>query len=147
MTKFDPYKFRCETRLLSVTQIYKMYLDGELLYTPRKYDIYLASLYIEQFLTRTAVDYIKFYEEQDKDDKYKYNYVAYNGNCRLTLLISYITGSYKLMGLNIFEHVNGCEFLELSRSYQRRILETNLNIFYIHKQTSTEYHNQIINNC
>lgn len=146
MTEFDPDKFRCETRLWSVAQLYKMSLDGELLYTPRKYNIYRASSYIEQCLTRTAVDYIKFYEEQDEDYKYRYNYVTYDGNCRLTLLVSYINGNYKLSELKIFEHVNNCKFQELSKAYQRRILETNINVFYIDKQTSIEYRNQVINN-
>ena len=43
--------------------------------------------------------------------------------------------SYKLEGLEFLTELNGLTFKELSRKYQRRILETNLSIHFIEPGT------------
>lgn len=143
--QFNPDKFRCETELWSVANLYRMCLDDEISYTIPKLDVYLASYYIQQILTKTAVDYFKFYQQKDlKYAKLFNNYITYKGNYRIASLVSYINNKYSLCNLEIFKHVNNFKFTELSKPYQRRILETNLNIFYICENTSEEYRNELV---
>lgn len=133
---FDIDKFYCEERQWCTSTFVKMYGDNELYQELPQY-LWKASTYIEQLLLGIAVDYFKLWKNNDI-------YSVYDGDERLLSVLSYIRDDYELQGLKIRDELNGLKFSQLSRKYQRRITEYNLNIFVIRVGTSQEYRHEII---
>jgi hypothetical protein len=134
---FDPDKFQCDIRIRDVNNTLR-WIDEETLFaTDSKFSEIDASSYIEQFLCRIAVDYIKCIELGE-------SYICYDGNTRLNALNDYVNDKFALSELKIFDHLNGLKYSELSRRYQRRITESDLNFFQIRFYTLSTYKQAVI---
>lgn len=138
---FDPTQIRVDTRQMTIDLVLKRIRYNELELSPdfqRKsvWNDEAKSRLIESILIRLPLP--AFYLDATEDDKW----VIIDGLQRLTTLKNFILEKnpdlqLKLTGLNYLRDIEGKSYDELPRNYQRRIEETQLNLYLIEKGTPT----------
>lgn len=134
---FDPTKIRVDTRPMSIDLILKRIEYNELDLSPdfQRQEIWndkAKSRLIESILIRIPLP--TFYIDATEDDKW----IIIDGLQRLTALKQFISeGKLKLTGLEYLQEIEGKNYSELPRNYQRRILETQIIVYLIEKDTPT----------
>ena len=121
---YEPEEFNFSCRLFCVESILRLFNQNHLILDECKWSTKQCSLFIESILIRIPLD--SFYIDRTSE-KYK----IISGSNRLSAIKLIVLESYKLERLEFLTELNGLTFQELSRKYQRRILETNLSIHFI----------------
>lgn len=135
---FDPTLIRVEARVVLIEQILARILHNEINLTPdfqRKKNIWkieAQSRLIESLLIRIPLP--AFYMDGTDDD----HWVVIDGLQRITTFQRFVKEGLKLTGLEFLTQLNGKKFQELPRNFQRRILETQLNVYLIERGTPDE---------
>lgn len=124
---YDPYEFNFSCRLFCVESVIRLF-NQKLIFDKCEWSNQKCSLFIESILIRIPLDY--FYIDRTSEQ-----YKIISGSNRLFAIKRIVLESYKLEGLEFLTELNGLTFNELSRKYQRRILETNLSIHFIEPGT------------
>lgn len=124
---YDPYEFNFSCRLFCVESVIRLF-NQKLIFDKCEWSNKKCSLFIESILIRLPLDY--FYIDRTSEQ-----YKIISGSNRLSAIKRIVLESYKLEGLEFLTELNGLTFNELSRKYQRRILETNLSIHFIEPGT------------
>ena len=125
---YDPYDFNFISREFSVEGIIRLFNHKKLNIDEYEWSTRQCSLFIESILIRIPLD--SFYIDRTSE-KYK----IISGSNRLSAIKLILLESYKLEGLEFLTELNGLTFQQLSRRYQRRILETNIRIHFIEPGT------------
>ena len=125
MKNYEPYEFNFSSRVYCVEDIIN---HDKLNLRECKWSIHKCSLFIESILIRIPLDV--FYLDRTSGQ-----YKIIKGSNRIHAIKEIVLESYKLKGLEFLTELNGLTFSELSRKYQRRILETNLNFHIIEPGT------------
>ena len=121
---YEPEEFNFSCRLFCVESIIRLFNENKLILDECRWSTKRCSLFIESILIRIPLDL--FYIDRTSE-KYK----IISGSNRLSAIKLIILESYKLEGLEFLTELNGLTFQQLSRRYQRRILETNIRIHFI----------------
>lgn len=121
---YEPYNFNFSYRLISVDDIISLYNQKKLIIDKGEWSNLKCSLFIESILIRIPLDF--FYINRTLEP-----YKIISGHNRLYAIKLIILESCKLEGLEFLSEMNGLTFHQLSRQYQRRILEANLHIQFI----------------
>ncbi len=136
---FDPAKIRVETRTMTIDLLLSRIEHGELDLTPgfqRKGGIWgegAQSRLIESTLIRIPLP--AFYVDATNEDKW----LVVDGLQRLTTLKKFVLDkTLKLHGLEFLTQLRGKNYDELSRPYQRRVVETQVVVYLIDKGTPSE---------
>ena len=125
---YEPEEFNFSCRLFCVESVIKLFNQKKLILDECKWSTRQCSLFIESILIRIPLDL--FYIDRTSE-KYK----IISGSNRLFAIKLIVLESYKLEGLEFLTELNGLTFQQLSRKYQRRILETNLHFHLIEPGT------------
>lgn len=136
---FDPTLIRVETRPLTIDILISRMEEREINLSPsfqRKAGIWkddAQSRLIESILVRIPLP--AFYMDTTDED----TWVVIDGLQRLTTLYRFvITKELRLSGLEFFTQLNGKNYDELPRSFQRRIRETQVTAYLITRGTPDE---------
>ncbi len=136
---FDPTKIRVETRPMTIDLVLSRINHDELDLAPdfqRKEGIWkedVKSRLIESILIRIPLP--AFYLDATNDDKW----LVIDGLQRLSAIKEFIIDkTLKLKGLEYLKDIEGKNYDELPRNYQRRIAETQLTLYLIEKGTPPE---------
>lgn len=136
---FDPAKIRVETRTMTIDLLLSRIEHGELNLTPgfqRKGGIWneeAQSRLIESTLIRIPLP--AFYVDATNEDQW----LVVDGLQRLTTLKKFVLDkSLRLRGLEFLTQLSGKNYDELSRPYQRRVVETQVVVYLIDKGTPSE---------
>lgn len=136
---FDPAKIRVETRTMTIDLLLSRIDHGELDLTPgfqRKGGIWgegAQSRLIESTLIRIPLP--AFYVDATNEDKW----LVVDGLQRLTTLKKFVLDkTLRLHGLEFLTQLRGKNYDELSRPYQRRVIETQVVVYLIDKGTPSE---------
>ena len=114
---YDPYNFNFISREFSVEGIIRLFNHKKLNIDEYEWSTRQCSLFIESILIIIPLE--PFYLDRTKEE-----YKIISGHKRLSALKLIILDSCKLQGLEILTDLNNLTFQQLSRKYQRRILET-----------------------
>ena len=125
---YEPEEFNFIYRQFSVESIIRLFNQNKLILNECKWSTRKCSLFIESILTRIPLDF--FYVDHTSEQ-----YKIISGSNRLSAIKLIVLESYKLEGLEFLTELNGLTFQQLSRKYQRRILETNLHFHLIEPGT------------
>jgi len=133
---FDPSLIRVESRSLTISLLLTRIRQGEINLQPgfqRKAGIWTPaaqSRLIESLLIRIPLP--AFYMDGTDDDEW----LVVDGLQRLTALKHFVLdGSLRLEGLEFLNNLRGKNFVQLPRSFQRRIEETQVTVFVIQEKT------------
>lgn len=136
---FDPTLIRVETKPLSVDLLIARLREGEIDLAPdfqRKAGIWsdgAQSRLIESLLIRIPLP--AFYMDATDDD----HWIVVDGLQRLTTLRRFVLSQdLELTGLEFLKDLNGLRYSQLSRTFQRRIGETQITLYLIEKGTPPE---------
>ena len=121
---YEPEEFNFSCRLFCVESFIRLFNQNHLILDECRWSTKQCSLFIESILIRIPLD--SFYIDRTSE-KYK----IISGSNRLSAIKLILLESYKLEKLEFLTELNGLTFQELSRRFQRRILETNLRIHFI----------------
>ena len=125
---YNPEEFNFSCRLFSVESFIRLFNQNHLILDECIWSTKRCSLFIESILIRIPLNL--FYIDRTSG-KYK----IISGSNRLSAIKLIILESYRLEGLEFLTELNGLTFQQLSRKYQRRILETDLSIHFIEPGT------------
>ena len=125
---YEPEEFNFSCRLFCVESFIRLFNQNHLILDECIWSTKRCSLFIESILIRIPLDL--FYIDRTSE-KYK----IISGSNRLSAIKLILLESYKLEGLEFLTELNGLTFQQLSRRYQRRILETNIRIHFIEPGT------------
>ena len=125
---YEPEEFNFSCRLFCVESVIRLFNQKKLILDECKWSTRKCSLFIESILIRIPLD--SFYIDRTSE-KYK----IISGSNRLSAIKLILLESYKLEGLEFLTELNGLTFQQLSRKYQRRILESDLRIHFINPGT------------
>ena len=125
---YEPEEFNFSCRLFCVESFIRLFNQNHLILDECKWSTRQCSLFIESILIRIPLDL--FYIDRTSE-KYK----IISGSNRLSAIKLILLESCKLEGLEFLTELNGLTFQQLSRKYQRRILETDLRIHFIEPGT------------
>ena len=125
---YEPEEFNFSCRLFCVESVIRLFNQKKLILDECKWSTRKCSLFIESILTRIPLDF--FYVDHTSEQ-----YKIISGSNRLSAIKLIVLESYKLEGLEFLTELNGLTFQQLSRKYQRRILETNLHLHLIEPGT------------
>jgi hypothetical protein len=125
---YNPEEFNFSCRLYSVESFVRLFNQNKLIFEECRWSTRQCSLFIESLLIRIPLDV--FYIDRTSE-KYK----IISGSNRLSAIKLILLESYKLEGLEFLTELNGLTFQQLSRKYQRRILESDLRIHFINPGT------------
>ncbi|MDF5720519.1 MAG: DUF262 domain-containing protein, partial [Rhizonema sp. PD37] len=138
-TPFDPTEIRVDTRPMTIDLVLERIKYEEINLAPdfqRHADIWTPiakSRLIESILIRIPLP--AFYMDATNEDKW----LVIDGLQRLSTLKKFaIDNELRLKGLEFFPNLEGKNYKELPRNYQRRIRETVLTIYLIEKGTPPE---------
>ncbi len=133
---FDPTQIRVDSRTLTIDLVLTRIREREIDLTPdfqRKPGIWkddAQSRLIESALIRIPLP--AFYMDATDDERW----VVIDGLQRLTAFQRFVgEKNLKLTGLEFLSNLKGKGYEELSRSFQRRILETQITVYVITKGT------------
>jgi hypothetical protein len=136
---FDPANIRVETRTVTIDLLLQRIRNNELDLSPsfqRRSDIWskkTKSRLIESILIRLPIP--AFYIDSTEYGKWE----IVDGLQRLTALKSFVIDqNLTLSNLEFFPDLEGKVYDELPRSFQRRILETQVTVYFIEKGTSPD---------
>ena len=135
---FDPEKIKVRTVPLLVGQLVSRVAHSELDLEPdfqRRADIWserAKSRLIESLLLRIPIP--AFYVAADTNDRW----TIVDGLQRTSTIHSYVSGGFRLRGLQYLSRLNSCRYKELPRAMQRRVDETQLFINVIEAGTPEE---------
>lgn len=115
---YDPYEFNFSYRQYSVESLFN---QNQLILGECKWSNKKCSLFIESILIRIPLEF--FYLDRTLG-----HYRVISGSNRLHAIKRVVFESYKLQGLEFLTELNGLTFQQISRKYQRRVLEANLNV-------------------
>ncbi len=133
-TLFDPTKIQMESRVQSVYALISRVEHGEIS-TPtyQRGSVWTdetKSRLIESLIVKIPIPI--FYLDATNEDDWK----IVDGLQRITTLKEFIIDkSLKLTGLEYIDDLEGCNFDELPRTFQRRILETDVTVLFINPGT------------
>ena len=125
---YEPEEFNFSCRLFCVESVIRLFNQKKLILDECKWSTRKCSLFIESILIRIPLDF--FYIDRTSEQ-----YKIISGSNRLSAIKLILLESCKLEGLEFLTELNGLTFQELSRKYQRRILETDLRIHFIEPGT------------
>ena len=125
---YEPEEFNFSCRLFCVESVIRLFNQKKLILDECKWSTRKCSLFIESILIRIPLDF--FYIDRTSEQ-----YKIISGSNRLFAIKLIVLESYKLEGLEFLTELNGLTFQQLSRKYQRRILETDLRIHFIEPGT------------
>lgn len=135
---FDPEKIKVRTVPLLVGQLVSRVAHSEIDLEPdfqRRADIWSPkdkSRLIESLLLRIPIPV--FYVAADTNDRW----AVVDGLQRTSAIHSYVSGGFRLKGLQYLSRLTGCLYKELPRAMQRRIEETQLFVNVIEAGTPEE---------
>ncbi|EQC1055767.1 DUF262 domain-containing protein [Providencia rettgeri] len=131
---FDPTKIKMDSKVQSIYSL-MLRLEHNEIITPsyqrgKVWNIAAKSRLIESLIVRIPIPV--FYMDATDEDEWK----VVDGLQRLTALKEFlIDKTLKLSGLEYIDELNGCGFDDLSRAFQRRILETDVTVISINPGT------------
>ena len=125
---YNPEEFNFSCRLFSVESFIRLFNQNHLILDECRWSTRQCSLFIESILIRIPLDV--FYIDRTSE-KYK----IISGSNRLSAIKLIVLDSYKLERLDFLTELNNLNFQQLSKRYQRRILETNLHFHLIEPGT------------
>ena len=125
---YEPEEFNFSCRLFCVESVIRLFNQKKLILDECKWSTRKCSLFIESILIRIPLDF--FYIDRTSEQ-----YKIISGSNRLSAIKLILLESCKLEGLEFLTELNGLTFQQLSRKYQRRILETNLHLHLIEPGT------------
>ena len=125
---YEPEEFNFSYRQFCVESVIRLFNQKKLILDECKWSTRKCSLFIESILIRIPLDF--FYIDRTSEQ-----YKTISGSNRLFAIKLIVLESYKLEGLEFLTELNGLTFQQLSRKYQRRILETNLHFHLIEPGT------------
>lgn len=133
---FDPALIRVSTQAMTLDLLLNRIEHNELILTPdfqRNADIWeikAQSRLIESVLIRIPLP--AFYMDATDEDKW----IVIDGLQRLSTLKKFVLDkSLRLKGLEFLEQLNKKNFDDIPRSYQRRIMETQVTVYTIERGT------------
>lgn len=135
---FDPSKIRVTTEKKNIDLIVRRIQHSEIDLAPefqrraRVWHIHRKSQLIESLLLRIPLP-VFYVAANEKDD-----WAVVDGLQRLTTIFDFMTGEFRLSGLEYLRVLDGKTFEELDRAMQRRIEETELVINVIQPGTPEE---------
>jgi len=131
---FDPTKIKMDSKVQSIYSL-MLRLEHNEIVTPsyqrdKVWDVGAKSRLIESLIVRIPIPV--FYMDATDEDEWK----VVDGLQRLTALKEFlIDKTLKLTGLEYIKDLNGFGFNDLSRAFQRRILETDVTVISINPGT------------
>ena len=125
---YEPEEFNFSYTLFCVESVIQLFNQKKLILDECKWSTRKCSLFIESILIRIPLDF--FYIDRTSEQ-----YKIISGSNRLSAIKLILLESCKLEGLEFLTELNGLTFQQLSRKYQRRILETNLHFHLIEPGT------------
>ena len=125
---YEPEEFNFSCRLFCVESFIRLFNQNHLILDECRWSTKQCSLFIESILIRIPLD--SFYIDRTSE-KYK----IISGSNRLSAIKLIVLDSYKLERLDFLTELNNLNFQQLSKRYQRRILETNLHFHLIEPGT------------
>lgn len=135
---FSPEKIKTRTTPIIVNLIVQRIEHGEIDLKPdfqRQANIWTRprkSRFIESLLLRIPIPV--FYVAENEDEKW----IVVDGLQRTTTIYDYVTGQFKLQGLEYLDKLNGKRYEDLPRPMRRRIDETQLMVNVIEQGTPKE---------
>lgn len=135
---FSPEKIKTRTAHIGVDLIVRRIKHGEIELEPdfqREANIWTRprkSRFIESLLLRIPIPV--FYVAENEDEKW----TVVDGLQRTTTIYGYVTGRFKLQGLEYLGQLNGNRYEDLPRPMRRRIDETQLVVNVIEQGTPKE---------
>ncbi|MDE5071432.1 MAG: hypothetical protein O4861_06340 [Trichodesmium sp. St16_bin4-tuft] len=121
---YDPNDFNFIERNFSVEKLVGLISNNKLILGENKWDIRMSTIFIESILVRIPT--IPLYLENTGN-----YYKVLDGNGRLFSLKLLLVNQYNFGEFDYLTELNNLKFYQLSRKYQRRILETDLTIHII----------------
>lgn len=130
----DNRRITCEQVDFTIQNLYSLAQDGDLNLQPdfqrnSVWNKVKASRLIESVLINVPIPVIYLAEENDGILS------VVDGQQRLTSLIDYLKGLFKLRKMSILQELNGNKFSELEPEYQRRIRNTPLRCIVIKRES------------
>lgn len=125
---YDPCDFNFIKRYFSIQKIIDFVNNNQLILDESEWSLRKCSLFIESILIRIPLNPLYL----DNTNGY---YKIISGRNRIFALKLIMIDCYKLEGLEFLTDLNNLTFLNLTRKYQRRILESDLTVYIIEPGT------------
>lgn len=124
---YNPYHFNFSTRSWYVSDLVK-----HIPLQPLTWDLTTSSRFIESLLIRMPSDKVWVYAVVGT------GYELIDGRGRVAVLQNYLDGMFHLESLEYLVDLEGLDFNQLQRNWQRRLEETSIDVVVI--GTGTPYH-------